>query len=975
MRHGLRKTILSVVLLLFIFLLQSQINYAGKSFLSDYIQYVFDEESKIPVSSANYVYQTSDKYIWIASYDGLYRYDGKSSVLLDEENYKFPSSKINVLFEDSSGGLWIGTNDVGIVLYKEGEFQTIGTKQGLPSNAIREFDEDLDGNIYAATTLGVVKIDTQLNVDTSIADLMGIMVSDIICTQQNELWCVTNDGKIIVIENNKKIFTYSSNFESSFNACSIFESRDGTVYIGSSQRRVLRLDNPKQRMKYQMFDTGDCNWIESFFEDSEGRIWICSAAGFGYIENNRFNKISGSKIDVSLSNILQDHEGNYWLTSSRRGVACFVPSKFHNLNFEAGLGEMTVNSTAFFGNKIYIGSDQGLHIIDKRGQIIENDLTEMLKDNRIQCLIKDSKNNLWICTYMEYGVIRYNDVTKEIVYFNKKDKGLVNDKTNFVAEISDGRMIVGTDMGVSIIKDEEVVESYSNKDGMQNSYMLSFAEDADNNLYIGSDGGGIYKITDEGIDRFVDEEIYSGVIYSMCYDEVYGGIWIANGEYISFLKDGKIRKTTYFDSSSVFDLKLTDDSTMLALTSKGLHFLDRDNLLNKGNDDGHEVMSKGDGLLSPITSNSLSEYTKDGMLYLACSKGVYSIDTKNYYVNQTVPIVDITSVTIDDEIFDKPQTIHIPSDAKRITIDFALLTYHRDDGSAIQYMLKGFDKEPITLPKSNDLKVSYTNLAGGKYKFIVNGINGDGYISDEVTIEIKKELKFTERKSAWTIMVALCVGLFGVSSYLFANYRTKQMLIRQNEYRTITDQAIKAIADTIDAKDEYTAGHSQRVADYSLRIGKKMGMKQKKLEDLYYTALLHDIGKVGVPDHILKKTGVLNEEEFNEIKKHVEVGGAILKSITIIDDIEIGARYHHEKYDGSGYPEGRTGEEIPLIARIICVADSFDAMNTTRSYREALPLEYIIDEMKQCSGKQFDARIVKLMMEVIEEVELDEKYI
>ena len=175
------------------------------------------------------------------------------------------------------------------------------------------------------------------------------------------------------------------------------------------------------------------------------------------------------------------------------------------------------------------------------------------------------------------------------------------------------------------------------------------------------------------------------------------------------------------------------------------------------------------------------------------------------------------------------------------------------------------------------------------------------------------------------------------------------------------------LAHAIDAKDQNTNGHSQRVAIYSAEIAKRMGMSDEEQEQIYYMGMLHDIGKIGIPDAILKKPGKLTEEEMQIIRNHPTIGGEILKDFTAIQGISDGARYHHERYDGNGYNEGLKGEEIPLAARIICVADSYDTMSSKRVYKELHEENYILSELDQCSGKQFDPEIVPFMIEMIKD--------
>ena len=183
----------------------------------------------------------------------------------------------------------------------------------------------------------------------------------------------------------------------------------------------------------------------------------------------------------------------------------------------------------------------------------------------------------------------------------------------------------------------------------------------------------------------------------------------------------------------------------------------------------------------------------------------------------------------------------------------------------------------------------------------------------------------------------------------------------------MSKQMVMALANTIDAKDTYTNGHSTRVAKYSVMIATRMGYKGEKLEQLEFAAMLHDIGKIGVPREIINKTSRLTDEEYNIIKTHPGIGSGILKEINEIPDIAIGARYHHERYDGKGYPDNLKGTEIPEIARIIGVADAYDAMTSKRSYRDVLSQKIVKEEIEKCMGTQFDPKIAKIMLEIIKE--------
>jgi len=180
--------------------------------------------------------------------------------------------------------------------------------------------------------------------------------------------------------------------------------------------------------------------------------------------------------------------------------------------------------------------------------------------------------------------------------------------------------------------------------------------------------------------------------------------------------------------------------------------------------------------------------------------------------------------------------------------------------------------------------------------------------------------------------------------------------------------SIQTIANAIDARDEYTQGHCTRVSEYSVMIGKKLGMEEEELNDLRCSAILHDVGKIGTSDSILNSTMKLTTEEFEQIKTHVITGARILKPISKTKPgIVYGAKYHHERYDGTGYVEGLSGESIPLFARIIAVSDTFDAMTSNRPYRKGLPEEVAVAELIKDSGTKYDKKIVDAFLECFKE--------
>ncbi|MCG8589091.1 MAG: response regulator [Proteobacteria bacterium] len=198
--------------------------------------------------------------------------------------------------------------------------------------------------------------------------------------------------------------------------------------------------------------------------------------------------------------------------------------------------------------------------------------------------------------------------------------------------------------------------------------------------------------------------------------------------------------------------------------------------------------------------------------------------------------------------------------------------------------------------------------------------------------------------------------------------RTKQLALKNAELKQGYIQTIGALAEAVDAKDAYTRGHSERVGVYASKIAREMNLPKEIIERIYIAGLLHDVGKIGIPDAIITKPDRLTEDEYNQIKAHPEIGAKILEPVEFLRDIVPCVRHHHEWFDGSdsGYPERLEGERIPLPSRVILVADTVEAMTSDRPYRKALPLEVVVRELNKYSGSQFDPCVVEPFLRLLE---------
>lgn len=994
-RSNLRGlTMMCFILLISIILISVYINPAaadtsGNELLAGYKQVAYNDENGLPTSDANCIMQSSAGYIWIGSYGGLICYDGTEFRQIQSQN--LTSTSINVVFEDSMKRFWIGTDDRGLFLYQNGDVIDYNKVNLLSSASVRAITES-GGNVYVSTTVGLVIINSLgemrlLNKD--VVDYAEEVNSDFVLDATalgGVIWGVLNynDGTVFALNQNNEVIYFKD--ETDFNGympnC-IFALNDTTVCVGTTDEQLILIDTLTSTHTYLAASGAEV--INDIYVDTFDRMWVCSDTGVGFYTNDAgifsaFHKLDNAVHDNSIEMMTEDYEGNYWFASSRQGIMQFIKSKFDSLNTIIGDTNEVVNTTLMHNDVLYTGTDEGLYAYDQNYNPVSNSFTALLATARVRCLTSDSSGNVWAATYS--GIFRFDGTN---VLALTETEGLPSNKARVIQQLKygvmSGNMMVGTSSGVAIIENGAVTKTYEEYNGAAINTVLSLAEISDGSIFVGSESSGMYKISNDAVTCYDSGAGFpSGAVLRITKDPADDALWISTGSDLTYFKEGvfTVLDNAANDSGSIFDIKfvplfnsgIITDYTVWLLKATGIVTCSKTDLLT-GDDLDLECFGKRDGLDSSITANSWNCLSESGDLYLSCNSGVNRINTLVITRNTTKPYIVVNSITVDGVKYEiKDNTVTIPSSSVRIEIEYALLSYTKAENK-IDYMLVGADSNFVSISGDDVSTLTYMNLDGGSYTLKIKGQNADGYASyNTVSIIINKELTFLEKPLFHLLMAFLVIGFIVGVSIFSMKINTTKMLARQAEYKNITEQALKAIASTIDAKDKYTNGHSNRVADYSVKIARKLGMSEENIENLYYTALLHDIGKIGIPDNILNKPDKLTAEEYNFIKQHTVIGGDILHELTAVQGVYEGAKFHHEKYDGSGYNCGIIGTKIPLFARIIGVADAFDAMNSNRPYRKALEMDAILMELERCSGTQLDPNIAAVLILLINNGEI-----
>ncbi|MBP0974299.1 MAG: HD domain-containing protein, partial [Oscillospiraceae bacterium] len=897
-----------------------------------YSAVLYDITNGLPTSDANAIAMTSDGCIWIGSYSGLLRYDGNNFERLDSTT---GIASVVSLFVDSKDRLWIGTNDSGAAVLEKGEFRYFKVSDGLGSASVRSIAEDPAGNIYIATTEGISCVDSAMALHP-IEDpqVGGAYIRSLRLGCDGAVYGVTMEGTVFTVQDCQVTSAYDAEQLGFTDARAICPDpeRAGYLYIGTIGSELYYGKLQDGFTVEQAIDTGKLECINAI-NCVDGAPWICTDKGIGFYKRDEFTPISNVPMTTSVECMCVDYQGNLWFTSSQQGVMKIVSNHFTDIFEKYHLEDEVVYSTCVAQSTLLIGTKNHGLIAIRNGKPMSNitvtsavspsgeqyddkDLLTILQDSKIRSIIRDSKERIWISTFGEAGLVRYD--YGKVLRFTSAD-GLPSDRVRTIFERADGSFLVACTGGVAVIENDKVTKVYTEADGIENSEVLTVAETESGDILAGTDGGGLFVIGNDGVTHLgTDEGLSSEVIMRVKKDATRDLYWIVTSNSIAYLgPDYVIHTIKEFPYPNNFDLYQNSRDEMWILSSSGIYIAQTEELLRN-----EEIIplfyGRENGLTRIATANSYSELTEAGDLYISGTSGVARVNINEPFEDVSSIRMDVPYVEADGERYypDDDGTFKVPAETKKLTVHGYVYQYSLTEPE-ITYLLEGFDKTPVSVSRSDFNEVSYTNLAGGSYRFVMHLTDTEGESDQEFSVRIVKQKALYEMLWFRILCVVLAILLAGLIVMLIIRKRIEKYRKKQEEDKMLIRMIVEAFAKVIDMKDEYTNGHSTRVADYTVMLARELGYDEETLEKWHNIALLHDIGKVSVPQGVLNKQGKLTDEEFALIKSHPVRGYETLKEISIMPELAVGAESHHERPDGKGYPRGLKGDEIPRVAQII----------------------------------------------------------
>ena len=944
----------------------------------DFVETIYNNANGMVSSEANTICETDDGCIWIGSYAGLTRFDGNKFEFITE------GGLVNVvgMMKDSKGRLWIGTNDAGIARYENGKYTYFTMEDGLTSNSVRCFAETKDGTVYVGTSDKICRFREDDTIEVLKSDISFVKAMVI---YDEKLVVMDNAGGIYAIDENRTMPVEEKAKEYFFYCVAV--TSEGLV-IGTESGELFVFELSEDELIIQRQIPIFASEIAAVYEDSEGRLWIATGTGVGYLdEEMTFHEMSFEGFSSSYVGFHEDYQGNIWIASSSYGVMKLSQSAFVNLFEKNQIPRAVVNAVEYYDGVFFFGTDNGLIVFD--GEKVTQrfyELRQMTEGCRVRAIYADSKENLWVCTYN--GLFCRNE-DGTIRCYTVRD-GATSDRFRCITELADGTIVAGTADGVNFISGEKITGTLTAADGLANTQILSVAQAKDGTVWAGSDGSGIYLISNgKLIGGYGVEDGLSSDIVLRIVPHADGVFLVTSNAVCHADENGNIRRLYNFPYFNNYDVVIVGETVYITCSS-GLYETTLSELCSDSQKN-YKLYGAGEGLISGLTANSWNYVAEDGDVFLCGNQGVVVFDGSRAGRNAEMKfgIVSMECDGIVSETFADNVPL-IPATTRNVSLYASVRNYAFRDVK-VRFFVKELEESPKIYGWNEIEPVRIFKPELPEYHVCLQILDdsGENVLQETVYTVLKEREEWEKPIYKWYLfLVGIELFIFTVISIvgmvLFVlrknelefmqveleskvNEQTGVLVKQQQMSKELFLQTVTALSGAVDAKDRYTSGHSKRVAEYARMLAARMGKDKEEQEEIYQAGLLHDVGKIRIPEEIINKTGKLTEEEFNTIKIHPVTGFHILRGISNSSMIAVGAKYHHERYDGKGYPNGLAGNQIPEVARILGVADSYDAMTSNRSYRKALPQDVVKEELIKGKGTQFDPYIADIMLQMMEE--------
>ncbi len=728
-----------------------------------FLPVLYDATNGLPTSEANCILADSKGYIWIGGYSGIIKYDGVAFERLPVED---GLTSGRCIFEDSRGRIWVATNDSGVVILDGSERTYITKADGLWSDSIRTFAEDNRGNVFVGSTGGISYLDTMLSIHRiDDARVNNERILRLVSDSEGNIYGHTGNGGAFTVTVRGVGEFYKSSELGIDKITTILADPEnpGKLYFGTAGSAVYygRMGDPATIMKkISTAPTSNIHWLHY----ACGRLWVTSTTMVGYVdEKNKFIPFESLPMKDAFEMMTSDHQGNIWYASSRYGVMKLVADNFLDITGAAGIEAEVVNTTCMVGDRLFIGTDGGLRIVDKDYHSVTNYITDYFKNIRIRSIMNDSQGNTWFATFSS-GIGLVYMTPRGALKRITADNGLPGNDIRCTYEMKDGGLVVGTNNGVAIVRDGAVAEKYGADEGLKNTVILTVCEGDNGNIYAGTDGDGLYILKGSSLHRIGKENgLGSDVIMRLKRDETRGVIWIITSNSVEYIKGREITKVTTFPYNNNFDVVFGAQNTLWFMSSQGIYIVDATDAINDCISN-YKLFDRVNGLTSIPISHCYSGIDAEGNLYVAGQTGVSKVNIEELCDFSGTTIVEIESVIYDGkEIYpDASGTYRLPTESGRLQINTAILDY-TSTNPLVRVWLEGMDDEGKTANQNQMMPLEYTKLPYGNYVLHLQLLdNKTREIVSEKKYDLIKSPVLFERWSSRILILILMLATIGI---------------------------------------------------------------------------------------------------------------------------------------------------------------------------------------------------------------------
>lgn len=688
-------------------------------------------------------------YIWLASYDGLIRFDGLTFTKFTKAEFGFTGLSPRVLCKGNDGSLWIGTNASGLYNYKNKKFIHYGLEAGLPNVSIRALKFDNNNRLWVGTAGGLAYLGDEgqfIPLSNEVNNVLGTVA--MILPVKDTIWVGSNLNGIKVIKNGTLIdIPYLSGAETEIFSAGYLDF-DNSIWLGTASGLMYHIKNEKIEKIYD-YEIMKSASVNGFVRLKDGTMFVATYKGLGRFTQDGYDLFSEKKglPDKLVSTICQDKEGNLWIAMKNSGIGKFSRSKFLDITKAAYLPSQTINSVLEDMDKnIWSTSDNGVTCIintdisNERKAMIDSILSRM-KGIRVRQIREESDGTLYFATYSDDALLIF-EKNGEIKTITKKD-GLPNNRIRFSYRDAKGLLWIGTTAGPALYTSSKVINIPDEM--LPNTFPLCILRDSKGNLWIGTDGGGVAKLSvnenKNGRFSFALESVYNNenglngnIIFRVTEDGA-GNLWFATSAGLTLYKDEKFysaNNSIGYADEQIFNVIPDAFGNMWIIAPQEL-FLVPMEAFTQAVQEGKLLKDiikydKLDGISGQMVGNSWPHLTNENKLFVPTSKGVFLCDPRYDTSNPLPPPVVIENITIDGKSIEAREgKIQVPANSKRISFKFTALSYTVPERVNFEYKLEGYDDTWISCGTKRD--VAYTNLSPGSYTFKVRATNNDGIIN------------------------------------------------------------------------------------------------------------------------------------------------------------------------------------------------------------------------------------------------------